>query len=411
MAKKFTVGLENDGAEIETPDLLESPSESVESDLVEITGLDKEIESLVEAGEELEEDQATTEELIENAEESLEEDGMDEVAARATEIAAESIAKRWNLTRRKTALEAHGSADTRRQATRVAVEGLKDMASNMWETFVKWVKEIVAKGKEQLLALTNAGKKIKARAEKLEKRLAAGLGVQEKKEVEGSFTKQLAVDEKADYQECLKFADSSANTVDKIGKAVMTGIDQTGKLMRAGEVKSEGGATMELITGDFGKKTSKKLNVPQGAENVAVVALPGNCYLMKFTQDGVTKTSYEVATDKVKDGKLPTLSDSECKAGATALYKIGEVLEAKLKAFRDANDKMEKLADEAKKAKANEKDATSENRKELSKATAIARANINSAKAAERAVTSSLKNAAGGIYGYVAASIGAYKKA
>lgn len=409
--RKNWIATEEHSEEVQDVSLMEVPSESLESDLVEVTGLDKDVESLVADGEELEHDQAKVEELAANAEASLEEDGMDETAARATEIAAEGFCDKWGIQRKKVGLESFGTSDGRRQATQIAVESLKDAAAGMWETFVKWLKEMVAKAREQLLKLTNAGKKMKGRAEKLEARLDKGLGVQDKKEVEGSFTKQLAVDEKVDYAECLSFANSSASSVDSIGKSVMTGIDQTGKLLRAGEVEGAGGSKMELITGSFGKKTSKKLGVPQGAEGVEVKALPGNCYLIGYTANGTKVTKFEVATDKVKDGKLPVLSADQCKAGAKALFTIGEVLETKLKAFRETNEKMDKLADAAKEAASKNKEATSENRESTKAALAQARADINSAKAAERAVTTSLKNAGAGIYGYVAASISAYKAA
>lgn len=412
--RKNWIATEEHSDEVQDVELMEVPSESLESDLVEVTGLDKDVESLVADGEELEHDQEQVEALADNAEASLEEDGMDETAARATEIAAESFCGKWGIQRKKVGLESFGTSDQRRHATQIAVESLKDAAAGMWDTFVKWLKELVAKAREQLMKLTNAGKSMKKRAEKLEARLDKGLGVQDKKEVEGSFTKQLAVDEKVDYQECLSFANNSASSVDSIGKAVATAIDETGKLVREPQLALPGPGTTNtdpLKGKEFGKKTSKKLGVPQGASDVSVKALPGNTYLLSYTANGTSFTKFEVATDKVKDGKLPTLTADQCKAGAKALYTIGEVLENKLKAFRDTNEKMDKLASDVKDAKAKDKDSTSENREATKAALAQARANVNTAKAAERAVTTSLKNAGAGIAGYVAASISAYKAA
>ncbi|MCX8545255.1 hypothetical protein OSZ54_27145, partial [Klebsiella variicola] len=74
---------------------------------------------------------------------------MDETAARATEIAAEAFCGKWGVQRKKVGLESFGTSDGRRHATQIAVESLKDAAVNMWETFVKWIKELVAKAKEQ----------------------------------------------------------------------------------------------------------------------------------------------------------------------------------------------------------------------------------------------------------------------
>lgn len=409
--RKNWIATEEHSDEVQDVSLMEVPSESLESDLVEVTGLDKDVESLVADGEELEHDQDQVEALSDNAESSLEEDGMDETAARATEIAAEAFCGKWGVQRKKVGLESFGTSDGRRQATQIAVESLKDAAVNMWETFVKWIKELVAKAKEQLLKLTNAGKKIKSRAEKLEARLDKGLGELDKKEVEGSFLQSLTINDQVDYSGCLEFADKNAASVDKIGQAIVSSISETGKITRDGNYTSETGQSRELIGAEFGKQAKKKLTAPQGASDLKTTALPGNAYLLSYKVEGIQTLKFEVANDKVKDAKLPTLKLDECKAGVKSLFTIGEVLENKLKAFRDANEAMGKLADELGKAKGDLKEADSEKRDGAKKALKVARANIGNAKAAERAVTTSMKNAGAGIAGYVAASIAAYKAA
>lgn len=408
---KNWIATEEHSDEVQDVSLMEVPSESLESDLVEVTGLDKDVESLVADGEELEHDQDQVEALADNAEASLEEDGMDETAARATEIAAEAFCGKWGVQRKKVGLESFGTSDGRRHATQIAVESLKDAAVNMWETFVKWIKELVAKAKEQLLKLSNAGKKIKSRAEKLETRLDKGLGELDKKEVEGSFLQALTINDQVDYSGCLEFADKNAASVDKIGQAIVSSISETGKITRDGNYTSETGQSRELIGAEFGKQAKKKLTAPQGASDLKTTALPGNAYLLSYKVEGIQTLKFEVANDKVKDAKLPTLKLDECKAGVKSLFTIGDVLETKLKAFRDANEAMGKLADELSKAKGELKEADSEKRDGAKKALKVARANIGNAKAAERAVTTSMKNAGAGIAGYVAASIAAYKAA
>lgn len=409
--RKNWIATEEHSDEVQDVSLMEVPSESLESDLVEVTGLDKDVESLVADGEELEHDQDQVEALADNAEASLEEDGMDETAARATEIAAEAFCGKWGVQRKKVGLESFGTSDGRRQATQIAVESLKDAAANMWDTFVKWIKELVAKAKAQLLKLTNAGKKIKSRAEKLEARLDKGLGELDKKEVEGSFLQSLTINDQVDYSGCLEFADKNATNVDKIGQAIVSSISETGKITRDGNYTSETGQSRELIGAEFGKQAKKKLTAPQGASDLKTTALPGNAYLLSYKVEGIQTLKFEVANDKVKDAKLPTLKLDECKAGVKSLFTIGEVLETKLKAFRDANEAMGKLADELSKAKGELKEADAEKRDGAKKALKVARANIGNAKAAERAVTTSMKNAGAGIAGYVAASIAAYKAA
>ena len=409
--KKSWVAVEEFDENVENVDLMEVPSETLEADLIEIEGLDKDIESLIEDGAELEHDQEQIDALTENAEASLDEDGMDETAARATEIAAEAFTAKWGVKRQKVGLESFASTDGRRRATQVAVESLKDAAVNMWTTFINWLKELVAKAKGQLLKLTNAGKSLKKRAEKLEARLDKGLGTLDKKEVDGDFVKQLVVDEKPDYQACLSFADKSSADVEKMARAIFTGIDQAGKLMRAGEVTGASGAIVERITGGFGKKISKRLNVPHGASDIAVSALPGNGYLVKYTVDGVQSVRYESAADKIKDSKMTTLTAEQCKDGVKSLFAISDVLETKLTEFGKANDAIGKLADSAKEAQGKLKDADAEGRDDAEAALKAARAAVSNAKAIERAAVSSLKNAGSGIAGYIAASIGAYKAA
>lgn len=411
---KNWIATEEHSDEVQDVSLMEVPSESLESDLVEVTGLDKDVESLVADGEELEHDQEQVEALADNAEASLEEDGMDETAARATEIAAESFCGKWGIQRKKVGLESFGASDSRRHATQVAVESLKDTAVEMWNTFVKWLKELIAKAKEQLLKLHNAGKKMKSRADKLEARIDKGLGVLDKKEVDGGFVKQLVIDEKPDYEGCLAFATKSATDVEKMARAAMFGITDTNKLVREADYKAKkdnNGQFEKVAVTEFGKNTSKKLNVPQGSSNVSVSALPGNGYLLKYTHNGSTVLRYEAATDKIKDSKLATLSQEQCKSGVKALYTIGDVLENKLKDFQKSNEEMDKLSDAVEKARTTLKDADGDTRDGARAALTQARENVNSAKALERAAVSSLKNAGFGIAGYIAASIGAYKAA
>jgi len=411
MKKNWIAVEEFDEANQGDTTLMEVPSESLEADLVEIEGQDKDIESLVNDGEELQHDQEQLEAITDNAEASLEEDGMDETAARATEIAAESFTAKWGVKRKKVGLEAFGDSATRRQSTMIAVEGLKDAAVNMWETFVKWIKEMVAKAKDQLMKLTNAGKSLKSRSEKLEARLDKGLGELDKKEVEGSFIKQLIVDETPDYEECLRFADKSAANAEKMGRAIVSSISEANKVVRDGTYVSENGASRDMIGADFGKNAKKKLTVPQGASDLVTKALPGNGYLLSYSQEGITNVTFNAPSDEPKVKKLKTLTLDECKSGTKALFSVGEVLETKLKDFRTANDDLGKLADAASTAQKELKDAEADKRDQAKKALKSAQAAVRSAKAVERATTTSLKNAGAGIAGYIAASIGAYKAA
>ena len=409
--RKNWIAVEDMDQEVGDVELLEVPAESLESDLVEVTGLDKDVEALVADGDELESDTDTIDALTDNVEASLEEDGMDETAARATDIAAEAFSIKWGIRRQTIGAEAFGNADSRRQATMIAAESLKDTAVNMWETFVKWIKEMIAKAKDLLLKLTNAGKSMKKRATKLEARIDSGLGTVDKKDVTGSFIKQIMIDEKVDYAGVLAYADAAPDAVTKLGATLATSIDEAGKVVRAGVVTDEAGKK-SFVTTEFGKKTTKAISVPTGAVGAQIRAFPGNGFLTSYIgTNKIGQTVFTSAADKGNIKKVNTLTPKECTDGVKALFKIGETLETRLTGFRGANEKLEALVKAVEDAAKKLKDAKAEERVAARKTLALSRATVNASKAVERAATYSLTQAGQGIAGYVAASISAYKKA
>lgn len=393
-------------AEDQDVTLMEVPSESLEAEMVEVEGEDKDIEALTQDGEDLGADIDTVEDLTDNAEASLEEDGMDETAARATEIAAESLCSKWGVkTRRGVGIESFGNPDSRRQATQIAVEDLKEKAKDMWRQFVAWCKEMIAKARDMFAKLYNAGKALRKRADKLDKRLGDGLGTMKKTDVSGSFLKQLVIDEKFDYEGCLKFADTSATDVGKAAKVVDAVYGSSKELFR-GETKS-GVISMD---NPFSKKTGKKIGVPQGANDISISALPGNGFLSFYTKDGVQYGRFDQAPMRELK-KAPTLNQDKCSSGVKALYKIAETLETRLKGFETANQALSKLVESMDKAADAYNESKGEERSKKREAFTQARAIVQAAKATERASTFALKTAGSGIQGYIGASIGAHDKA
>lgn len=423
--RKTWVGVENLEEPMEQEaELMEVPSETIESELVEIEGQDKEIEALVEDGEELEGDQESMEELIDNAEESLEDEGMDETAARATEIAAEGFSAKYGIRRRRVGMEQFGSASSRRHATMVAVEDLKSTASDMWESFVAWLKEIIAKVRDQILKLTNAGKSLKKRATRLETRLDKGLGSKNKDKVKGSFITQCTIDGTVDWSKMIEVAEASKDVavVASKGKDLVKEGEEAAKATGKGEPAILAGAekvtrTVKNVVDELGKKLGKKTSknlkgmIPEGASDVTAEALPGGAYMVSWVKDGVANLRYVSNKDGEKSKEVATLSEQEMEYGIKSLFTLGDALETKLKAFRDVTDQMDKLAGEVKSAKDSLKDAKGDDRNTAKKALKTAQAASKAANEVNRAVLTTMKTAGSGIAGYIEASMNAYKKA
>lgn len=146
-------------------------ADSLETDMIEVNERSEEVMDVVEAIEEAVEDTDTLEDIAAVMDESTENGGMDQTSARVAEVAIESIYKRLGV-RKSTAMpamESFGTQGTRIGATKIALEGVKEVLKQAWDAIVaaitsigKWVSEFLAK-------LFDANVKLKARAEALKK--------------------------------------------------------------------------------------------------------------------------------------------------------------------------------------------------------------------------------------------------
>lgn len=394
--------------------LLEDPSASMEKDFEQIVAQEGDEALTMFQGEMLDDDIAGMEEQHEVLNTSLQAGGMTPVGIMAVHKAVSRYANKYGIRTQAVAQEDFDDTASREQATNVAMEGLKEMVANAWTSFMKWLRDIIAKGKEKLAGFTNAGKSIKKRAEKLEEAIAKGFGVKDKDKVSGGWIKSCVIDEKVNWTGTLEFANKTL--AEMLGAAAEIGTSvnaESGKLQRAAAGQKVGdGASLPSSVANFGEKTSKKLQVPNGATDVKVSGLPGNSYLLKYKNNkGDECINFVQAPFTPNEKKLAPLSAADCTAAAKSMYKLGDALETKLKAVVDSNKQLEGLNDAVDKAAKATKDVTPETRDAINAALSSARQGVINFKATERAATTTARTVAEGINGYVKASIGAYKKA
>lgn len=408
----------------EAAPVTEDVSESVEAQLIEVEGLDAEICTMRQDADELEEDTRSMENMEGAVAEAAEEGGLDETAARITEVAMESYCARWGIQRTRVATESFAGG-ARVQATQVALEGIGDSIKGAFETFGKWVQELVNKMRDFWVKYINAGKAVKKRALALKERLSAGLGEQKSAEIGGMWQKDLLINQKSDVKGIIKFIESCDKGIAGFGKKLE---DAVSLIKFGGDVvkleKAYNGillSVLGLMNGIYNPAIIQIRDlrgagrVPANAKDVEIFATPREGYIVSFTNpdDGrksVTFAQHQV-DHKIWNHNVKTPSSSELDIAVGALIKCGDVMEQKLINFRDGQQKLAHLNGEIKAATAKMKEAAS--REEIQ----TARKNIWAAKDAlesyhmvTNTVTNGLTAASKGLIGYITAGINAYAK-
>jgi len=145
-ARGLVFALENDdemyGVGVEVP---EDTAES-EAEMAEINEDARDIEDGIEVTDSSMDDKETLDDMADVMEESVENgEGIDEDTAEVIEIAAEAIYKRLGLRHSKTmpSLESFGSKSTRLQATRVALEDMKEKSAGIGASIMKFIRGIM----------------------------------------------------------------------------------------------------------------------------------------------------------------------------------------------------------------------------------------------------------------------------
>lgn len=424
---------ENEVVDLEGAELMEAPQESVETQLVEVERGNQ--EEVVEAidGDQLETDVDQLVDHADNVEASLDEGGMDPVAARATEIAVEDICNRWNFKRKTVGVENYASGSNRVAATRLGLESIIDAAKQGIAAIIEWIKRRVAQVKEIWRKYVNAGKSIKSRAEKLRARVAKLTGAPDKDEkVEGSKVWQLVSGQgdKLAFAKArgLKAADANS-LVEAFGSAIDVSVNDTTKMMESAinetnAPRMEGVAAIKAgqCTWELNGSESKfKRHFPSGATETKVIAAFGGL-ILSYKQalpggEGATFHLKWVAAkmSDVEDIELDPLETAEMDSMLDTVVVIGANLEDYIRKFSKVERSFSNLERALSKAEA--KMGKNAAKKDLNTATMKTdRGNVKSAKASfenaqelDKIYREVARACAMGSMAYVQASFAAYK--
>ncbi|ANZ48358.1 internal head protein [Erwinia phage vB_EamM_Caitlin] len=396
---------------------VEPGHENLDTQLAEMVSEDAMLEQLEGDGETLTADIDRTEAAVGAADEA-EANGeeLSEESIAHTEVAQESIRRRWGLDVPKVARESFRRG---RGMTKAAGEGWKDTLKGLWERFIELVKSVINKIKDVKLKYINVGKSAQARAKKYQAAIRT-LGKKNKEEIGGGWISKLSIEGKFDVDQSVALAKDV--TGGKAKAAISAMQHQTGNVVAVVQ-KTADGETEAFSFGDakvelFGTAASKLQNLPEfeNGESQKLMALPGNAYIQSGTKSihGTTFTAIAFMStgDATEEKDIATPDSSKLSNAAAALDVIGKGFEKVLLDFRAYDTEVAKLVTAAEKAKAAlDKGNENENaRNELSAARSAADQSVKNYQTLHRGVSYVANTVISGLNGYIGAGIGAYGK-
>ncbi|MHC1821834.1 preprotein translocase subunit YajC, partial [Escherichia coli] len=301
---------------------VEPAEENLDVQLADVASIDGQLEQLETDGETLAADTERTEDAIEQAEEAVANgEEMPEEAVALHEVAQESIARRWNLERTKLARESYRRG---RGMTAAAQEGWKETLKGLYERFIQFCKEVIAKIKDLKLKYFNVGKTAQKRAKKYQEMIRK-LGKQDKDNISGGFITKLSIEGKFDAAGSIAIAKEV--TAGKAKGAISALEKQAGEAVTA--VTKGDDDAFKAMRGDqpvelFGKAASKLHSLPnfENGDASKLLALPGNAYVQAGTKElagghKFTAIAFMSTGDASDDKEVATPSVSEM-AGAAS---------------------------------------------------------------------------------------------
>lgn len=144
-------------------------AESAETDMIEVAEVSADIEAGNEEIDQAAENAESLDAIADTMEASEENGGLDETAAAIAEVAVEGLYARLGVSRKKAmpAMESFGSQSSRVKATKIAVEGIREVVKNAWASIVKFFEQVQAWVVQFFKKIFDTKTKLKARAEKL----------------------------------------------------------------------------------------------------------------------------------------------------------------------------------------------------------------------------------------------------
>ena len=196
--------------------LVPETTAQVETAAAEVTENTGEVEEMVAAVEEAADDAVALDDVADIMEESVEKgEGMDETAAAMAEVAVESICARLGVKKTQAvipSLESFGSKNSRLQATRIALEGLKEKIVQIWNAIKAAVAKVASMVKSFLVGLLKNRKLLVSHLEGLKKKVGEldDALVQKEAKLKGGYAAAFTVEGKASEGTALQVLESSA---------------------------------------------------------------------------------------------------------------------------------------------------------------------------------------------------------
>lgn len=360
MEEEGLIPAESEGIAAE-PEIV--PAE-VEQEIAEVQEEGGEVEDLNTAIEEAVEDVGTLEDTADVLEESVDEggEGIDEAGAEIAEIAVESLCRRLGIKKKvMPALEGFKSSNSRVTATRVALEGFKDVIARAWAAIKSAFASLWTKIKAFLDSVLNANTKLKAAAEAAKKQVEGikGKTAAAAEFENGSVAAAFGFEGKASGEVAVKVLAKSTEYLSDFsaaGEGFESAMKVVGELVTMfGNVAGSQNQSLN-INEKLQEELAKAINaIANSVKGNAVVAdgaytfgpfVGGKTVVMTLKAEGgkVVATFADGQEGKASEGKtVATLSADEAMKvldGVLALADAGE----KLKAKKDYVSKFEKTA-------------------------------------------------------------------
>ncbi|QOC54520.1 hypothetical protein pSALSNUABM04_060 [Salmonella phage pSal-SNUABM-04] len=409
--------------------------ENLDTQLAEMASEDAQLEGLAGDQDTLGADTARTEDAIDDAQDAIDNgEEQSEESIAHTEVAQESIRRRWGIDRTKLARESFRRG---RGMTAAAQEGWKETLKDLWKRFLELIKSIVNKIKELKLKYINVGKTAQNRAKKYQAAIKNLGSKKTKDEIGGSWISKLSIEGAFNVDGSIGIAKEVTQGKAKGAIAAMTKQADAAAtyVVKAadGEVsasKASGGSASNgpgvMLASDaptydkielFGTAATKLQNLEEFAdgEYQKLQALPGNAYIQvgnKKLAGGVDFAAIGFMTtgDATEDKQVATPELGKLTAAAQGLDAIGKGFEKVLQDFRTFDSEVEKLQRAAEKASGAVDKADDANREALQSARTAADQSVKNYQVLNRAVAYVANTVIAGLNGYIGAGIGAYGK-